>query len=100
MVRYNHPAMACSDCAEEDNWFAERRYQTLRKALGRKEIAVAIPFAKELLSGKHGFLCQYDRNTGKDTVWSVVYDLKRRRIYRSEGNPGRCRYREDERFQF
>lgn len=84
---------------EPDDWFAERRYQTLVKALSRKENDITLP-AKELLSGKHGFLCQYDRNTGKDTVWSVVYDLKRHRIYRSEGNPGRCRCKEDGRFPF
>lgn len=100
MVRYNHPATACTSSLEKDSWFAERRYQTLRIALSRKENVVTLPFAKELLSGKHGFLCQYDRDTGKDTVWSVVYDLKRHRIYRSERNPGRCRYREDERFMF
>ena len=52
--------------------------------------------AFDLLTGKKGFLCQYDRATGKDTVWSVVYDLKRRRIYRAEGNPSRCGFVEEE----
>lgn len=59
-----------------------------------------LPFAKDLLSGNYGFLCQYDRNTGKDTVWSAIYDLKTHTIYRSEGNPGRHSFREDSRFQF
>jgi len=43
------------------------------------------------------FLCQYDRETGKDTVWSVVYDVGEGRIYRCEGNPSRKRFAEDER---
>lgn len=56
--------------------------------------------AKDLLAGKNGFLCQYDRKTGKDTVWSVIYALKERRIYRAEGNPARRGFKEDRRFFF
>lgn len=59
-----------------------------------------ISIAKELLSGKKGFICQYDRDTGKDTVWSVIYDLKHHKIYRAEGNPARCVYQEDQRVVF
>ena len=50
---------------------------------------IDLVFVKKLLSGDYGFLCQYDRSTGKDTVWSVIYDLKQHKIYRSEGNPRR-----------
>lgn len=52
------------------------------------------------MSGKHGFMCQYDRKKGADTVWSVVYDLKNKKIYRVEGNPSRKKYKEDKRFKF
>lgn len=83
-----------------DDWFAQTRYQTLYTALKQKGNGVDLLFAKELLSGNCGFLCQYDRSTGKDTVWSVVYDLKQRKIYRCEGNPGRRSFREDKRFHF
>lgn len=96
---FHLPEMAHHNDSAVDDWFAETRYQTLMTALSKKENAVSLQFAKELLSGRHGFICQYDRNTGKDTVWSVVYDVKRRKIYRSEGNPGRCRYKEDIRFR-
>lgn len=86
-------------CADIDDWSAETRYQTMRSALqDRKE--PDLTFAKELLSGDHGFLCQYDRSAGRDTVWSVIYDLGRRGIYRSEGNPRRRGFREDPRFRF
>ena len=83
-----------------DNWFAEERYQTLYSAFNRKNGGFNLPFAEKLLSGDYGFLCQYDRSTGKDTVWSVIYDMKRHKIYRSEGNPGRHKFKEDTRFQF
>ena len=81
-----------------DNWEAETRYQTMKQALERKAPAMGLKNAARLLSGKDGFLCQYDRSTGKDTVWSVIYDLKRRKIFRAEGNPGRRRFQEDLRF--
>ena len=82
-----------------DDWFAEKRFQTLLSALQDNKNFNLI-FAQKLLSGEYGFLCQYDRSTGKDTVWSVIYDLKQHKIYRSEGNPGRRSFKEDFRFRF
>ena len=92
MVGYNNDKI--------DNWFAEERYQTLYSAFSEKNGGFNFPFAEKLLSGDYGFLCQYDRSTGKDTVWSVIYDMKRHKIYRSEGNPRRHKFKEDIRFQF
>lgn len=91
MEIFNHPGI--------DDWFAGERYQTLITALSQKDVNHDLDFAQNLLSGKYGFMCQYDRSTGKDTVWSVVYDLKHRKIYRAEGNPRRHHYKEDMRFQ-
>ena len=91
MTNYNSPGI--------DDWFAETRFQTLLSACqDNKNFNLA--FAKKLLSGDYGFLCQYDRNTGKDTVWSVIYDLRQHKIYRSEGNPRRRSFKEDSRFHF
>ena len=56
--------------------------------------------AGDILSGKHGFMCQYERNKGADTVWSVVYDVKNRKIFRVEGNPSRKKFVEDSRMKF
>ena len=92
MVGYNNDKI--------DNWFAEERYQTLYSAFSKKNGGFNFPFAEKLLSRDYGFLCQYDRSTGKDTVWSVIYDMKRHKIYRSEGNPRRHKFKEDIRFQF
>lgn len=85
--------MASFTNPEIDNWQAETRYQTLKNALERKRGQIGIQSAQELLAGKDGFLCQYDRSTGKDTVWSVIYDLKNVAIYRAEGNPCRCKFK-------
>ncbi len=82
-----------------EGWFSERRYRTMRDSLIKGRIVDAFS-AQKLLAGEHGFLCQYPQSTGKDTVWSVVYDLANRKIYRAEGNPQRRPFREDHRFPF
>lgn len=97
---FHLPRMCGYNRSAGDDWFAERRYQTMQNALNRKDLKKGLSFAQDLLSGRYGFLCQYDRSTGKDTVWSVVYDLKRRKVYRSESNPRRSGYQEDMRFAF
>lgn len=80
---------------ERDDWHSERRYQTMTDALARIGTEMTLEKAEALLSGRYGFLCQYDRKSGKDTIWSVIYDPKNRRIFRAEGNPARCKFRED-----
>ena len=89
---YRNPAV--------DDLRSDERFQTALHALEQNAGRYSVDFAKELLSGKYGFLCQYNRKYGADTVWSVVYDLKRRRIWRAEGNPGRTPYQQDTRFLF
>lgn len=91
MMQYNRAGI--------DDWFAETRFQTMMSAFQNTK-KFDLVFARKLLSGNYGFLCQYDRSTGKDTVWSVIYDLKQHKIYRSEGNPGRRNFKEDTRFCF
>ena len=92
MLRYNQPDI--------DDWFAEKRYRTMRSALSELSSRKDLIFAQSLLSGRKGFICQYDRGTGKDTVWSVIYDSKHKKIYRCEKNPMRGRFMEDTRFKF
>lgn len=98
--RFHSPALASQNGSGIDDWAAERRYQTLSCALGADAADLKIEGAQDLLAGKRGFVCQYDRKTGRDTVWSVIYDLKNRQIVRAEGNPSRRKFREDPRFSF
>ena len=81
-----------------DNWFSQERYQTLENFLDTNFKVCDIEEIKKLLAGKKGFICQYDRKTGKDTVWSSIYDLKSKKIWRAEGNPKRKKFIEDNRF--
>lgn len=83
-----------------DDWRSDERCHTAKTALSQAGGCIDVPFAKNLLSGKYGFMCQYDRKSGADTVWSVVYDLKRREIWRCEGNPSRKPFSQDSRMKF
>ncbi len=97
---FHAPEMTAYNNLKIDNWDAERRFQTMNRFLAARSSQMNRKDALDLLSGREGFLCQYDTRTGKDTVWSVIYDLKNREIFRAEGNPGRKQFRKDERFSF
>ncbi len=92
MKKYRNP--------EIDDWRSDERYDTVCTALKNNKGNYSLDFVKALLSGKYGFMCQYDRKLGADTVWSVVYDLKNNRVYRVEGNPSRKAFKEDTRMKF
>lgn len=82
-----------------DDWKADDRYKTAYNSLKENRNNFSLKLAQNILSGKYGFICQYDRKTGADTVWSVLYDIKNKKIYRVEGNPSRKKYREDNRLK-
>lgn len=82
-----------------DDWRSSERYQTAYTALIENKDNYTVKFAQELLAGKYGFMCQYNRKEGADTVWSVVYDLKQKQIWRAEGNPARKNFKEDTRLK-
>lgn len=83
-----------------DDWKSEERYNTACNVLKEKNFGFSFETAEELLSGKYGFICQYDRKKGADTVWSCIYILNENKVYRTEGNPSRKKYREDKRLKF
>lgn len=51
------------------------------------EINLTVPelnlfkFAMGILGGKYGFMCKYNRKSNTDIVWSVVYDLKCKKVW-------------------
>ncbi|MPM08269.1 hypothetical protein SDC9_54581 [bioreactor metagenome] len=52
-----------------DSWRAEERYDTARNALAEHGGAYSLDFCEDVLSGKYGFICQYDRKTNADAAW-------------------------------
>ena len=82
-----------------DSWRSEERFTTADNALRKKVGNYSLDFCQDILSGKYGFICQYDRKKNADTVWSAVYDSKNMRFYRVEGNPSRKPFIEDNRLK-
>ena len=94
---FHLPRMAPFRRPVEDDWQAEERYATLARALTPGDVQWDVPSGMALLAGRRGFLCQYDRNLGRDTVWSVLWESAAGRLWRCEGNPGRTPFMEDRR---
>lgn len=95
---FHTDSLSRKNCPAIDNWNADLRYRTLTSFLHLHCADLVPEDAANLLSGKHGFLCQYDRMTGKDTVWSVIYNLTSHQILRAEANPSQHPFIEDTRF--
>lgn len=87
MQRYN---------AKEENW-----YQTYDRLATMESVLhdgnVMFEDCKRLLSGKLGFLCQYEKKLHFETIWSAIYDLDNLYNEICEGNPSKAAYREDTR---
>jgi predicted choloylglycine hydrolase len=82
------------------NWniyASNKRYQTAHNALKNKGYGDGVEHAKNVLSGKHGFMCQYEKSLNFETIWSSVFDVTNNKIYRAEGNPSKTKYVEDNR---
>ncbi len=82
-----------------DDAHSHERYETLVKAFANNK-DYSLDFARNLLSGQMGFMCQYDRKKGLDTVWSSIYDLTEGTVLRVEGNPSRKAFKQDNRLKF
>ncbi len=85
------------DASDRDVYFSKKRYLTALNALSGFSHENCIEHAKNILSGKYGFMCQYSRGLDFDTVWSSIFDVTGDKIYRAEGNPGRTGFIEEKR---
>lgn len=92
MIEYNNHDI--------DDWHSDERYSVAYNSLKKNKNHFSADLARDILSGKYGFMCQYDRKSGADTVWSVIYDVKNKKIFRVEGNPSRKKFVEDTRMKF
>ncbi len=84
---------------EIDEYNTTERYNNVINAFEKYNDEDIIEYIKEILKGNKGFMCQYDKSLNFETVWSSIFDLDDLTIYRSEGNPRRCRFIKDERLK-
>lgn len=97
---FHTPSLREKNVPAIDTWQAQRRYETMECFLSRSAREMDLAAAQGLLAGEHGFLCQYDPSTGRDTLWSVAADLGQGLLYRAEKNPSRCAFKRDIRLRF
>ncbi len=83
----------------KDLFQSHERYATGRTTLKKPFEEDGVSRAKKILSGKLGFMCQYEKEMNFDTVWSSIFDMESGKIYRAEGNPSRSKYKQDKRFE-
>lgn len=100
LVSANHfidNSMQLEHCNPQDNWYLSKdRYATVQNALLEKTYKDE-KYAQDILSGKKGFTCQYDKKLKFDTIWSVVYNLNDLQVFCAEGNSLKTKYKEDNR---
>lgn len=85
------------DASNRNVFLSEIRYKTACDALKNIDYSDGVEHAKNILSGKYGFMCQYSKELNFDTIWSSVFDITNSKIYRAEGNPLMTKYIEDKR---
>jgi predicted choloylglycine hydrolase len=74
-------------------------YRMVRSILEGKQ-DILPPDSEDILSGKRGMMCQYDKALHFETLWSVIYALGTLGIQRVEGSPRRKQYRSDQRLNW
>jgi predicted choloylglycine hydrolase len=84
---------------EKNLYFSHERFITAKNALNHESRINLLYHVNNILSGKHGFMCQYSKDLKFDTVWSSLYDITGKKIYRAEGNPQKAKYKEDTRLK-
>ena len=84
------------DMANGDDYFSDRRYQTVINSFSSHIQDDYIETTKQLLKGDYGFMCQYD-DPNFETVWSSIFDLKTLMIYRAESDPRKKKFGVDSR---
>ena len=85
------------DRSNRDVYSSETRYQTANNALKNAGYKNSVQHAKSILSGKYGFMCQYEKGLNFKTIWSSVFDITNNKIFRAEGDPRKTKYIEDKR---
>lgn len=79
---------------------SQERLKTVQNSCLNKKEEIDIEWLKKLFSRQMGFLCQYQPEEGMDTLWSVIYDLKRGEIHLCPQNPWHGEYQKETRFSF
>lgn len=92
--------MKIHDAGDNNLYFSQNRYDTACKALKKPGLTGGTELAENILGGRYGFMCQYEKESGFDTIWSSIFDVKNKKVLRTEGNPAKTKFTEDNRLEF
>lgn len=96
---FTSPYMKKYEWNGEDTYYSDERYNTVIEAIKSYRNENIIEYLQNLLKGKYGFMCQYEKRLNFETVWSSIFDLNMLKIYRAEGDPRRKKLIEDNRLK-
>lgn len=88
--------MTCYNSAEHNWYYTNDRYDTILHCLRDTE-NIDFDECKNIISGKYGFVCQFEKKLHFNTIWSAVYDLKSLYNEICEGNPSKSVFKYDSR---
>ena len=85
---------------QSETYLSTLRYEVVIQALRTiQESDCPIEYIQDILKGKHGFICQYDKKDHFETIWSSIFDINHLVIKRAEGDPRKAKFRFDNRLQ-
>lgn len=87
--------MSRHDGSNKNIYSSRKRYETAYQTLKEKTFDDPVQYAKNLLSGKYGFMCQYSKKIKFETIWSTIFELTEKKIYIAKGNPMKANYVEN-----
>jgi predicted choloylglycine hydrolase len=73
------------------------RYKTIERMLKNRTGELNEGLLKSILSDHTGLICSHRKSIKLGTLWSVVANLNKLRIFRAEGHPCRAKYEQDNR---
>ena len=95
---FNSQAMRRHRSKGAEGILLKDRYEQLKSILRRdKENPQEFPF--KFLTETQDFMSEFSKDKKYETLWSSIYDLKKRKIYRCEGNLQKNKYKEDYRLR-
>ena len=100
IITVNHftsKQMQVHDRSNQNVYSSKVRYETVYNALNKPDYIDPIIYAQELLRGKYGFICQYNKKIKFKTIWGTVFDISKRKHYLAKGNPQNTAFIEDNR---
>jgi predicted choloylglycine hydrolase len=96
IVTVNHfssQSMQKYDRSNQNIYSSKARYETAYNALNKFGLEDDVEYAKNILRGKYGFMCQY-RRIKFETIWSTIFDITENKMFFAKGNPEVVEYEE------